>query len=230
MTIAVGAETLKEELEIRTGEQLELRINDNRSTMLSVQEECSLVRISLHQMFLKAPENVVQALAGFIKGENRRCGSATIQAYIEENLPKLNYSKRLDKSKLITKGKVFDLKKIYQTINERYFDSQLDLQITWYGRHKNKPRNSVTFGLYLEQLRLVKVHCLLDDPKVPDYFIGYVVYHEMLHHVCPIYVGEDGRRQVHSKEFKELEKRYHDFEKAQKWLKKSREKLFSGKL
>ena len=51
---------------------INLKINQNHSTMLSVRSEKKAVRVSLHQMFLKAPEPVVDALSRFIKGKSKK--------------------------------------------------------------------------------------------------------------------------------------------------------------
>ncbi len=51
--------------------KLKLKINDNHSTMLSVRWEPECAKVSLHRMFLEAPENVMQALACYIRGEHK---------------------------------------------------------------------------------------------------------------------------------------------------------------
>ncbi len=63
--------TLQEQLENRIGTKLYLKINDNRSTMLSVKWEPDCTKVSLHRMFLEAPSNMMQALTCYIKGEHK---------------------------------------------------------------------------------------------------------------------------------------------------------------
>jgi predicted SprT family Zn-dependent metalloprotease len=71
-------------------------------------------------------------------------------------------------------------------------------------------------GSYSVEDKLIRIHPALDRSFVPRYFIESVVYHEMLHHIHPIPV-KGGRRQFHTAEFKEQEKRFHQYQKAKRW-------------
>ena len=84
---------LKESLEDRIGKKLHLKINDNRSTMLSVKWEADCTRVSLHRMFLKAPLKVMQDLTGYLKQEKKNL-TPDVKAYIEKSLQTFDYSHR----------------------------------------------------------------------------------------------------------------------------------------
>lgn len=217
--------TFQAKLEHRAGIKLRLKINDNRSTMLSVKWEPNCTKVSLHRMFLEAPRNVMQALACYLKGEHKKL-DPSIRAYIEYNLQQLDYSHELNLSKLQTKGRVYDLQEMYDYLNRRYFQGSLGLYITWFGQGRRKICNRITFGLFHDPLRLIKINRLLDNKRFPDYFVAYVIYHEMLHYVCPAYVDEKGQKHIHSKEFKEREKEYRHFKLAQQWLRDNQQYLF----
>lgn len=217
--------TFQAKLEHRAGIKLRLKINDNRSTMLSVKWEPDCTKVSLHRMFLEAPHNVMQALACYLKGEHKKL-APSIRAYIEYNLQQLDYSHELNLSKLQAKGRVYDLQEMYDYLNRRYFQGSLGLHITWFGQGRRKMCNRITFGLFHDPLRLIKINRLLDNKRFPDYFVAYVIYHEMLHYVCPAYVDEKGQKHIHSKEFKEREKDYRHFKLAQQWLRDNQQYLF----
>jgi len=221
--------TFQEQLENNAGIKLQLKINDNRSTMLSVKWEPDCTKVSLHRMFLKAPLNIMQALACYLKGEHKTL-APSIKAYIEHNLQKLDYSHELDLSKLKTKGECYDLEKIYNHLNREYFDKPLDLYITWFGEGRRKSCQRVTFGLFHDPLRLIKINRLLDDKYFPDYFIAYVIYHEMLHHICPAYVDKNGFKHIHSKAFKEREQNFKYFKQARQWIRDNEHYLFNAPL
>lgn len=221
------AMTLQEHLEIRVGTKLHLKINDNRSTMLSVKWEPDCTKVSLHRMFLEAPQNIMQALTFYLKGEHKIL-SPSIKAYIEDNLQKLDYSHELDLNKLQAVGSVHDLKAVYDNLNKEYFDNSLNLHITWFGKAQNRNRSRITFGLYYDPLKLIKINRLLDQQRFPEYVIAYVIYHEMLHYVCPTYVDEKGQKHIHSKQFKALEKKFKYFDLAQQWLRRHQNELFSS--
>jgi len=218
---------LQNKLESCAGVKLRLRINDNRFTMLSVKWGPGCAKVSLHRMFLKAPQHVTQALACYLKGEDRNLAPA-IKAYIEHNLQRLDYSHELDLDQLQTKGRVHDLGKLYHRLNREYFDHPLGLYTTWFGDRRKRRSRRITFGLYHDPLRLIKVNRLLDDSRFPDYFVAYVVYHEMLHHVCPAYVNQKGYKQIHSKEFKEREREFKYFRQAQQWILDHQHDLFES--
>lgn len=221
--------TFQEQLENSAGIKLHLKINDNRSTLLSVKWEPDCTKVSLHRMFLKAPQNVMQALACYLKREHKKI-APSIKAYIEHSLQNLDYSHELDLSKLQTKGYVYDLEKIYRDLNHEYFDQPLSLHITWFGERRRRLCKRVTFGLYHDPLRLIKISRLLDNRRFPDYFVAYVIYHEMLHYVCPTYVDEKGLKHIHSKAFKEREKEFKYFEHAQRWIRDNHNYLFNSTL
>ncbi len=89
-------------------------------------------------------------------------------------------------------------------------------------------RTRISFGLYQDTLRLIKINRILDKRDVPCYLIKYVIYHEMLHHVCPPRLDENGIYRIHNEEFKERETKYRYFRRATEWIRENREDLFAG--
>ncbi|MCE2983433.1 MAG: hypothetical protein LW832_07695 [Parachlamydia sp.] len=218
--------SIKQQLELSAGMKLQLKINDNRSTMLSVRwGGHDSAKVSLHRMFLHAPQNVMEALACYLKGVHKKL-APSIKAYIEENMRRLDYTHELDLSKLELSGKVHDLQKIYEQMNGEYFDHALDLKVTWFGKNKRRRRRSVTFGLYQNALKLIKINRLMDDRAFPEFLVSFVVYHEMLHHVCPSFVDENGQKHIHTKAFKERERQHRDYDRAKKWIRDNHPLLF----
>ena len=193
--------------------------------MLHVRRKKDLTKVSLHRMFVEAPQTVQKALASYIQRTDTLVPNA-IKAYIDKNVPTLDHSHLIDPDQMTTKGIHYNLQTLYNRANKRYFAGELDLVITWFGEHGAKAHAKCTLGLYYDQVKLVKIHRLLDNPEVPPYVIEYVIYHEMVHAVCPAYVDEKGRNCIHSKEFKELERYFLAFEEARAWLKKNHKNFF----
>ena len=212
-------------LETQSGKKLNLRFNNNRSTMLSVRWEPDHVRVSLHRMFLEAPQNVMDELACYLGGTKRAVPKG-VKQFMETQMQEMDYSKKIDRQKLASKGVIYDLEEIYNQINRDYFEGAVDLSITWYGKPVRRTRTSVNFGLYESTLKLVKIHRLLDNPIIPDYFVEFVVYHEMLHHVCPPYYDQNGVHRIHSPEFKEREKQFRYHRLAKEWLEANKRIFF----
>jgi hypothetical protein len=218
--------TFQQEIEETVKKKVKLRINDNRSTMLSVRWEPDCTKVSMHRMFLEAPKTIMDALACHIQIENSTlCPS--VKAFIDEKLTMFDYSSKLDESKLYTKGDVYDLQAMYREVNFKYFDGNLNLKITWYGKAHRRNRSQVTFGLYQEALKLVKIHRMIDSSFFPEYFVKFVIYHEMLHHVCRSYYDEDGKHHIHTDEFKKREKEYEHFELADSWMEQNYNNFFT---
>ena len=176
-------------------------------------------------MFLEAPRNVMDALVCYIKQEDKNI-DRTVKAFIEDKLKDLNYSHVLDQSKLSSQGNIYNLDRIYEALNEEYFEGKLKLSITWFGKPTQRSKTRFTFGLYHEPVRLIKINKVLDSPSFPDYLISYVIYHEMLHHVCPSYIDVNGNSVIHTGDFKEKEAHFKYFDLAQQWIKKHQANLF----
>jgi len=217
--------SLKDQLD-DSGKKFEFKINNNRSTMLSVRWEPDRTLVSMHEMFLKAPQNVMDDLACYFRREDKAI-SSTIRAFIEEAYKKLDYTHTVDTGKLETDGLVYNLKSIYNELNDEYFDARLKLFITWFGKRVQKNRSKINFGLYYDPLKLIKINRIMDAPQFPDYVVKFVVYHEMLHYVCPSYYDEKGVHRIHSKEFKALEKKFRHYKAAQAWIKDNTADLFA---
>lgn len=218
---------IQKQLENGSGLKLKLKINNNHSTMLSVKWEPDFARVSLHQMFLEAPQNIMDSLSCYLKKKESEL-SPSVKKFISEKLKTYDYSNEVNPIKLETSGNLYDLKKIYTALNAEYFDNQLNLKITWFGKSSERPKSLVTLGFYHDSLRLIKINRLLDNENIPDYVISYVIYHEMLHHTCPSFYDKNGQQHIHTKEFKSQEKLFRYYRAAQKWIEEYKTQFFSN--
>jgi hypothetical protein len=116
-------------------------------------------------------------------------------------------------------GQYFDLRAIFDKINERYFPRSplVDYTITWGRRRRLPPKEYFVFGTIQEEDRIIRIHPLLDAPFVPAWFLEYVVYHEMLHSVVPDEPGPNGKRRVHTEEFLRRERQFQHYQRARRW-------------
>jgi hypothetical protein len=128
---------------------------------------------------------------------------------------------------LVTQGDHHHLEKILNRINTEYFEGKLDLKITWFNRRKSQPLRRIVLGSYYYKLRLIKINRYLDQSHIPDYFVAYIVYHEMLHHVFPPIQGKRGKRSIHHFQFKQQEKKFKEYVQALEFRKTMRKDLFS---
>jgi hypothetical protein len=216
----------QQELEQALRKQVKLRINNNRSTMLSVKWEPKCTRVSMHRFFLEAPKNIMDELACYIKRELPQL-TPSVKTFIEERVNQLDYTHQLKIDHHNHIGCVYNLKQIMDKVNHRYFDGEMDLNITWFEQKRKRYRSQFTFGLYYHPMRLVKINRMLDRIDVPEYILSFVVYHEMLHHAYPSYCDVNGKRKVHHREFKSMEKKFHAYDHAMAWIEQNRERLIN---
>jgi hypothetical protein len=195
-----------------------LSITDNRHSIITHRMQRGILHARVHHMFLDAPTFVVDALVRYVTRGDRDA-SATLGDYIDANGFRLARRKR--NAPLITRGKHHDLLDLFQQLNDRYFGGSVNALITWGKRStsRSRYRRTIKLGSYSAVDRLVRVHPALDQRWVPRYFVAYIVYHEMLHHVIPGSRGL-GRVNLHPLEFKEREREFRHFERAIEWEKR----------
>lgn len=111
-------------------------------------------------------------------------------------------------------GDVYDLCKLFEDLNFRYFGGLMPQpRLGW-----SLKCSRTTLGHYDPSHHLIVLTKSLDSPKVTELIIKYVLFHEMLHVKFPAeYHG--GRRCVHTREFKKAEKKFEHFEEATRQLK-----------
>jgi hypothetical protein len=111
------------------------------------------------------------------------------------------------------RGNTYDLDRMFSKINRRYFDSVLPKPtITWSQR-----RTRSILGHHDRVHETITISKSLDSPQVPEWFVEYILYHEMLHikHAAELI---NGRRYYHTAAFRLDEKRFSKYEQAQIWL------------
>ena len=83
-------------------------------------------------------------------------------------------------------GRYFDLRAIFDRLNEKHFRGRLrGYKVMWGRRRKQRPKEYFVFGTIQEEDRVIRINPLLDQPFVPLWFLKYILYHEMLHSVVP---------------------------------------------
>jgi predicted metal-dependent hydrolase len=76
------------------------------------------------------------------------------------------------------------------------------------------PRRSIHYGSYHFATRTITIHPILDSPTVPDWFVRFVIFHELIHAVLPEPVMVNGRRKIHDPQFRQMEESHPDYDRA----------------
>jgi len=198
-----------------------LAVTDNCRNMIAFGERDGVLRARLHHMFLDAPPRVQAALVRFVARADRD-SSSVVGRFIEQNSHRIRATQPFGQP-LLTVGERHDLLSVFGALNRKYFAGTVDAMITWgrVGRTRPNPsgvatRRTIKLGSYSAIERLIRVHPMLDRSWVPRYFVSYVVYHEMLHHVIPA-SSKGGRRVLHPPQFTERERVFRDYDRALSW-------------
>lgn len=216
------ASILHRELEDRSGLKLEIVLTDNSHTVMSVKRHPAkgMTALRLHHMFLGANSGVIHALAAWLVKPSCRKSGAVIDAFIREHRH-LVRKRPAGTRRLAVVGRYFNLKTFYDEVNAGHFGGTVNAAITWGRRPAPGRRRSIRFGSYSLEQNLIRIHPFLDSEHVPEYFVRYIVYHEMLHAHLGIEESETGRRRIHTAEFKRIERTYPDFDRAEAWQAKA---------
>jgi len=224
-------EAARRALERRLGgllrEPISVSITNNRHTMLSTRRSGRVTHLRLHHMFLDADDTTVRAMARYLERGERRA-SERLDSFIEANHHLISKG-RTRRTRVRTEGRYHDLGEIFTEVDELYFGGGTDdVQVTW-GRRppaNRRGRRSVRLGTYVQDDQLIRMHPVLDQDWVPRFFVAYVLFHEMLHHVVPAPLV-NGKRRFHGPEFRKRERNYPDYARAIAWEETNLRRLLS---
>lgn len=192
----------------------------NLTHSIRLREEIAYVRLS--DLLRDAPLEILEAAAAILLSRlyRRRAPRAvaeTYQKYAHERETRRRLlalrGKRARRRILHPRGRHHDLESLFDELNRKYFQATLPRpKIGWSTRQWRSQ-----LGTFDPALSQIAINCALDRPSVPEYVIAYVLYHEMLHQKHPMKLARC-RLESHSRQFREEEKRFGDYERAMKFL------------
>ncbi len=176
-------------------------------------------------MFLDAPDEIIEELLSYLAEGDARA-SRRIESYIEENRHRIK--RRGRRVLLRTRGAHHDLRALLDAVVEEHFSEDVvgevagpdmtSVEITW-GRlppRRRRRRRSIRLGTYTHDAQLIRIHPALDQASVPSFFVAFVIFHELLHHVVPARpIGS--RLDHHPPAFKRRERAHPDYQRALRW-------------
>ena len=209
----------KKQIERYLNFPLSICITDNMTSMIRVKREKGRVLLRIHWMFLKSEDEVKRAVAEFIAKRSKE-SIEILRRFIKGfPLPERKLRKAASSRE---KGKFVNLRQIFDEVNREYFAGRIKSQIT-FGRYIHKRRKSrfINLGYYREDIDTIYISTRLDRIGIPEVFIKFIVYHEMLHAMEKESETECcRRRRRHSKSFREKEKMFKEYFLVQKIKKK----------
>ncbi|MCF8053644.1 MAG: SprT-like domain-containing protein [Deltaproteobacteria bacterium] len=204
------AEELSLFLEKISGKPLILSITENTHSLISVKWQGKKTRVRISSVFLQAGYPVLAEIGKLI-AHGSTIPTPLVRRFIRENITPKITDKVLP---CTTKGKFFDLQELFNAFNESYFANRITASISWGRQQKRQGR---TLGSYDHTRQRIIISRHLDKSSVPRYAVEYVIFHEMLHADIGIAV-KNGRRVLHSPDFREREKGYKKYAEARKYF------------
>lgn len=180
------------------------------------------VYVRLSDLFQTAPPEVIRALAFLLVARllSRKAPRAQERiyrafAFSPQLLRAADIARRRRGRKIISsaQGSVYDLDRIFARLNRRYFDGEMNKPVlTWSQRRARK-----ILGHHDAAHNTITISKTLDSPDVPEWFVEYILFHEMLHIKHPARIIK-GRRYYHTSAFRTEEQSYPRYQQAQEWL------------
>jgi hypothetical protein len=180
---------------------------------------CWILRISDHCR--SAPRIVIEAIVVILacKVLRRRPPRDAVEVYEQfRKDPEVQLRVRMRRLKRGRKrigdprGKEHSLSEIFQELNQRFFNNQIELQKLGWGTRKSWGR----LGHYDPLHQTIAISPVLDSPDVPRFVVMCILYHEMLHAIFD--QPSDDRRRHHPPEFRKAEKAFPGYAEAKKFL------------
>jgi len=194
----------------------------NLNNTIRLREGRLLVRLS--DLLEGAPQSVLGAIAHILLAKMyrrpiEREHASRYRRYVSSHdiTQKAHLVRQIRGRKRIesARGHTYDLEKVFDDLNTRFFYGLLARpQMTWSRDHA---RNSL--GHYDPAHNAIVVSRVFDHPAVPRCAIEYIVYHEMLHLKHPVKL-RGSRRCVHSAAFQAEERLFPGLENAKQFLKR----------
>lgn len=184
-------------------------------------------QVRLHGMFAQAPEEVREDVARWMRvGRRARKVCERLDRWIASELAAL--PKRRP-GRANPKGEAHDLSALAEGLFAGFFASDFEERprpiLTWGQRRKSSSRRSLRLGSYDPETNVVRLHPVLDQPGVPEWFVRFVLMHEILHAVLPPRPGSGSRMIHHGPEFRRREQSYPDHSRALRWEEKNLARL-----
>jgi len=192
------------------------------SLVLTIRRREEVVYVRFSDLLRRAPAAVLEGAAALLLARvyRRKAPRALTEPYLDyarsdRTRSRMNRMRRGRVRLAATgpHGEHFDLEGLFEQLNAKYFAGQLQRpHIGWSTRSWRRQ-----FGCYDPGPNQILLNRRMDRPGVPTCAVEYVLFHEMLHVKHP--TRRSGCSMVsHSREFREEEKRFAEFERARRIL------------
>ncbi|MEM8629084.1 MAG: hypothetical protein AAGF04_03310 [Chlamydiota bacterium] len=202
---------LTQYLSQRLFKRISLSLSGDRSQILRYEDLAqNAASLRLDRAFLHASSAVLGHLVAYLSRKERR-SLGVLRLFVEDPF----FRRSPSPQKQV--GLFYDLEEVYLRVQSKYLPSPTGAGICWFQERARKQVASLTYGFFSRRDWLIQINRTLDSPKVPLYFLEYIIYHEALHALFPPHLSSGGRILVHTKAFKEQEQKFPYFSQAKQF-------------
>lgn len=192
------------------------------SLTLTIRRREEVVFVRFSDLLRRAPLPVLEGAAALLLARvyRRRAPESLVKPYLEYARSGRT-RERMNRMRLHrvrprhdgAHGEHFNLDKLFEELNGKYFSGELQKPHIGWSRQSWRRQ----FGCFDPGPNQILLNRRLDHPRVPQCAVEYVLFHEMLHVKHP--TRRSGCTLVsHSREFREEEKRFLEFDRARRIL------------
>jgi predicted metal-dependent hydrolase len=213
----IDESSLRDYFERVAGRPVSLTLTSNSSRMLSFRRNGKEICVRLQRIFLASGREVISEIANFIK--RGRGDTPLVRKFLKERAFTI-VERRPRRIETRIQGLCHNLRDVYDRINREYFGGRVSCLITWGANSRRRSVKKRTLGSYSMHTNTIRINPVLDRKVVPPYVLEFILYHEMLHADLGV-TRRNGRRSVHSREFRDRERLFSQYDKATAWEKKN---------
>jgi hypothetical protein len=131
--------------------------------------------------------------------------------------------------RMTTQGMHYDLKIRLQFVLDHYLpEKPIETPaITWFGSRIREATRRRLLGAYFPNEHKIKIHRILDQQDIPEFFVDYVIYHEVLHALHPPTKKRGEKRKIHHSTFRSVEKQFPLYKEVKEWEKLNKHRLLT---
>ena len=200
-------------------------VKNKNNYLVYVKKKIFLNEVSIHPVFLKADKNLLSDIVDFILKRNKselKNAKKRLSDFFHENYQSKNVN-------INTKHKYKNISDMFLNILDELkvkFEN-IDfskVKITW-GRLTSSRSRCIRFGSFDKRKNIIRLHPVLDNDSIPDFFINSIIYHEVSHFIVFEF---DKNARSHDRDFYKLLKNVDPFFKqSKKWEKENKMAFFN---
>lgn len=199
----------------RPAQPVEVGFTDGVHLYRARRDEAGL-HVTLHEGLINASPEVLRAVVCLIIQQQREDYRKLATDYgVSDDFMEVVAALEMTTTSVedFTRGQAYDLEKVFNRVNATYFSGKMARpKLMW-----NRVLTTSRMGHYNLARDAIMISITLDAPDVPEYVVDFVMYHELLHKQLGVTVS-NGRRNVHTPEFRAAERRFLQYHQAHAFI------------